>query len=69
MPYPQEFTIGDVYLPPMLVAALLGLAATIITTRFLNRHRLSRHFVNPPLAFISILVIYTVFIGTVFIGI
>ena len=69
MPYPQEFTIGDVYLPPMLVAATLSLAATIITTRLLNKHRLSRYFANPPLAFVSILVIYTVFIGTVFIGI
>jgi hypothetical protein len=69
MPYPQEFTIGDVYLPPMLVAALLGLAATMITTRFLNKHRLSRYFANPPLAFISILILYTVLIGTVFIGI
>ena len=69
MPYPQEFTIGDVYLPPMLVAAILSLAATLITTRFLNKRRLSRYFANTPLAFVSILVIYTVFIGTVFIGI
>jgi hypothetical protein len=69
MPYPQEFTIGDVYLPPMLVAAFLGLMATLITTRLLNRHRLSRYFANPPLAFVSMLVVYTVLIGTVFIGI
>lgn len=69
MPYPQEFTVGDVYLPPILVAGLLGLAATIITTRLLNRYRLSRYFANPPLAFVSMLVLYTVLIGTVFIGI
>ena len=69
MPYPQEFTIGDVYLPPMLVAAALGLAATVITTRLLNRYRLSRYFANPPLAFVSMLVLYTVLIGTLFIGI
>ncbi len=69
MPYPQEFTIGDVYLPPMLVAGLLGLAATLITTRLLNRFRLSRFFANPPLAFLSMLVLYTILIGTVFIGI
>ena len=69
MPYPQEFTIGDVYLPPMLVAAILGLAATMITTRLLNRYRLSRYFANPPLAFISILVLYTLLIGTIFVGI
>jgi hypothetical protein len=69
MPYPQEFTIGDVYLPPMLVAAALGLVATLVTTRLLNRYRLSRYFANPPLAFISMLVLYTVLIGTLFIGI
>ena len=69
MPYPQEFTVGDVALPPMLVAAFLGLAATIITTRVLNRYRLSRFFANPPLAFVSMLVLYTVLIGTLFIGI
>ena len=69
MPYPQEFTIGDVYLPPMLIAAILGLAATVITTRLLNRYRLSRYFANPPLVFISMLVLYTVLIGTVFIGV
>jgi len=69
MPYPQEFTIGGVYLPPVLVAAILGLGATLITTRLLNRYHLSRYFANPPLAFVSILVLYTVLIGTVFIGI
>ena len=69
MPYPQEFTIGGVYLPPILVAGFLGLAATLITTRLLNRYRLSRYFANPPLAFIAMLTLYTVLIGTVFIGI
>jgi hypothetical protein len=69
MPYPQEFTIGGVYLPPMLVAGILGLAATLITTRLLNRYRLSRNFANPPLAFVSIHIIFTVMIGTLFIGI
>ncbi len=69
VPFPQEFAIGDVYLPPTLVAAFLGLVATVITTRLLNRYRLSRHFANPPLAFVSMLVLYTVLIGTLFIGI
>ncbi len=69
MPFPQEFTIGDVYLPPMLVAGFLGLAATLFTTRLLNRYRLSRFFANPPLAFVAMLVLYTIAIGTLFIGI
>ena len=37
MPIPQEFTIGGVYLPPLLIAALLGLAATSLTARLLDR--------------------------------
>lgn len=69
MPYPHEFTIFGIYLPPMLVAATLGLAATILTTRLLNRYRLSRHFANPSLSFLAMTVIYTVLIGTLFIGI
>ncbi len=69
VPVPQEFTMGDVYLPPMLVAGFLGLAATVVTTRLLNRYRLARFFANPPLAFIAMLVLYTVGIGTLFIGI
>ncbi len=69
VPVPQEFTLGDVYLPPMLVAGFLGLLATVITTRMLNRHRLSRFFASPSLSFIAMLVLYTITIGTLFIGI
>ena len=68
-PWPSEFTIAEVYLPPLLVAAMLGLFAAVATARLLNRYRLSRHFASPALAFLSIVVIYTVLIGTVFIGI
>lgn len=68
-PWPSEFTIAEVYLPPLLVASTLGLFAAVFTARLLNRYRLSRYFASPSLAFMSILVIYTVLIGTVFIGI
>jgi hypothetical protein len=64
---PHEFAIGGVFLPPLLVAALLGTVATVITAGLLNRYRLSNYFFYPPLVFLALLVIYTVLIGTFFI--
>ncbi len=61
---PHEIAIGDVFLPPLLVAAFFGLLATIVTAHLLNRYRLSRYLYNPPLAFIAMVTIYTVLIGT-----
>ena len=67
MRIPSEFAIGGVYLPPLLVAAILGTLLAVITAWWLNRARLSRYFFYPPLVFVAITVIYTVVIGTVFI--
>jgi hypothetical protein len=61
---PSEFMIGEVYLPPLLIAALLGLGAAIATAHLLNRFRLSRFFYYPPLVFLALMAIYTVAIGT-----
>ena len=61
---PKEFTIGEVYLPPLLIAGILGLAAAVVTAMLLNRFRLSRYFFYPPLVFLALAVIYTVLIGT-----
>ncbi len=65
---PQEFAIGGVYMPPLLVAGLLGALVTVLTAYLLNRYRLSRYFFYPPLVSRSMMVIYTVFIGTFIIG-
>ena len=62
--YPHEIAIGGVYMPPLLLASLLGTIAAVITARLLNRHRFSRYFFYPPLVFVAITVIYTVLIGT-----
>ena len=62
-PVPSEFVIGEVYFPPLLVAATLGLMAALATTRWLNRRRLSRYFFYPPLIFLALVAIYTVLIG------
>ena len=68
-PIPTEFAIGEVYMPPLLVAAFWGLIAAMFTVRLLNRYRLAKYFFYPPLVFIALTVIYTVLIGNFFIGV
>ena len=69
MPIPHEFAIGEVYMPPLLVAAFLGLISAKVTAHLLNRYRLTRYFFYPPLVFIALTIIYTVFIGKFIIGV
>jgi hypothetical protein len=55
---PSEFTIGGVFFPPLLPLGLVALAMALVTSRWLNRVRLSRYFFYPPLVFLSLIVIY-----------
>jgi len=57
---PHEFTIGGVYVPPLLIAGVLGTIAAAVTARLLNRVRLSRYFFYPPAVFLALMIIYTV---------
>jgi len=61
---PSEFAIGDVYLPPLLIATLLGMVLAWLTAHLLNRYRLSRFLFYPPLVLLALVAIYTVLIGT-----
>jgi hypothetical protein len=61
---PSEISLGGVYLPPMLLAGLLGSAAAWVSTLLLNRYRLSRFFAYPPLVLLALAVLYTLAIGT-----
>ena len=61
---PTEFVIGGVYFPPLLIAAVIGVLAALLTALLLNRYRLSRFFFYPPLVFLALAVIYTGLIGT-----
>ena len=61
---PKEFTIGGVYFPPLLIAGILGVTAAVLTAMLLNRFRLSRYFFYPPLVFLALAVIFTIWIGT-----
>ena len=49
---------------PLLIVSILGALASVVTARLLNRYRLSKYFFYPPLVFLALMVIYTVFIGT-----
>ena len=64
---PHEFAIGGVYMPPLLIVAILGTIAAVVTARLLNRYRLSKYFFYPPLVFVALAVIFTVLIGTLII--
>ncbi len=61
---PSEFAIGEVYFPPLLIAALLGFVLAWLTGQMLSRYRLSRFFFYPPLVLIALAVIYTTIIMT-----
>ena len=69
LPIPHEFTIGGVFMPPLLIATLLGIMTTVVTVKLLNRYRLSRYFFYPPLVFLALTLIYTIIIGTFIIGV
>jgi hypothetical protein len=57
--FPHELYVGEVFFPPILLDAVLGLAAASLTARLLNSLRLSRYFYHPPLVLIALAVIYT----------
>lgn len=61
---PNEFALGEVYLPPLLICGVLGILLATWTAHWLNRRGLSRYFFYTPLVFVSLAVIYTVLIGT-----
>ncbi|MBM9512464.1 DUF1656 domain-containing protein [Desulfogranum marinum] len=66
---PHEIAFGGVYMPPLLVASLVGAIAAGFTAKLLNRYRLSKYFFYPPLVFVALLIIYTFFIDILLTGI
>ncbi|MFS1524775.1 DUF1656 domain-containing protein [Microbulbifer sp. 2304DJ12-6] len=66
---PHELSIGEIYFSPLLMSSLLGIAAALLTARLLDRYRISRYFANPPAVIIAVSIIYTILIGTFFVGI
>ena len=62
---PHEFSIGDVYLPPIFVVAILGVIAASLTGKLLNHYQLAKYFYYPPLVVVALSVIYTVLLGLI----
>ena len=51
---PHEIHIGEVFMPPMLVAGFLGVVAASLTAKLLNKFRLSKYFFYPPLVTVAL---------------
>ena len=60
---PAGISFGQVYIAPLLVDVLLGLAVAFVIESILNMTELSPLFVHPPLAFVSFRVLATAAIG------
>jgi hypothetical protein len=58
---PHEIALGGIYMPPLFVAALIGIVLAIIAAKILNKYRLSKYLFYPPLVFVAMVVIFTVF--------
>jgi len=67
MNIPAEFTIGGIYMPPLLMASVLGVIRAVIVARLLNSYRWSKYFFYPPLVFVSMTIIFTMVYGRVLI--
>lgn len=59
---PSEVNIAGVYMPPLLVAGVLGLSLTYGLVKALTRLRLSRYFAAPALVFVSLVIVVTAII-------
>ena len=55
---PSEISVYGVYMPPYLIAGVLGAVLAVMTALLLDRYRLSRFFSYPPLVFLALAVIY-----------
>jgi H+/Cl- antiporter ClcA len=60
---PIEVSIGGIYFPPLLLAAMLGALVALITTRYLDRFDWTVYVWHPPLFLLALVVIFTVLIG------
>ncbi len=64
MNVPHEFAMGEVYLPPLFIAAILGAVSAGCTAWVFQHYRLSRLFYCPSQIVVALAVIYTGLIST-----
>ena len=65
---PSEIQLLGIYLPPLLLVCLLGLACTLAVTQLLNWTGASRFCWHPPLAFVALWILCASLIGLLFIA-
>ncbi|WP_156993272.1 DUF1656 domain-containing protein [Aeromonas fluvialis] len=56
---PHELVLADIFFPPLLAAAFLGVMLSVLIAQLLNRLRLNRFFAHPQLVFIAFCIIFT----------
>lgn len=62
---PHEFNLWGIYLPPILIDVFIAVFLASVTARLLNKYQLANYFANPPLVYITIVVIYTMLVGLI----
>ena len=60
---PHDLALGDVYIPPLLAAAVVALITSRYTARFMVTRGIMEHFANPPLVFVALSILYTLLFG------
>ncbi len=63
MNVPVEFNMGGIYMPPLFIAAILGVVTAMGVAKLLNSYRLSKYFFYPPLVFVALVIIFMVIYG------
>lgn len=63
---PHEFYVIGICLPPLLVAATIGVVLAGICARILNKYDMAKYFCFPTLIFIALAVIFTLVLNYVF---
>jgi small basic protein len=67
-PYPHEISLRGIFIEPYFAACVLGVLLAWVAASLMNRLRLTRFFVYPPLIFVAMAVIFTGLIGTLVMG-
>lgn len=66
---PHELAAGDVYYSPILPVMATALILTWLTTKLLNRLRLSRYIMFPSSTFVTLMVVYMLLLDALWIKI
>jgi len=63
MSLPTEWSFGGLYLPPMLLATIVGCTTAAVVARIASRFGLIRYVWHPWLAFVGLAVLFSALVG------